>query len=430
MSAGHILERASSDSRGSAHEILLDNPEGAYSKLVNAQSFREQADAEAAKLGADDDSEADPPAELTAQQIQDLARKEKPHFEGLKRAQSGRSAASVALSSRNQRLAEEGAMGNKGHSFWYLGARMLKLNKDRWLDYTLGMIGAIVCGMVYPIFGIVFGGVIGVFSIIIEEGPTVSAAQVAINRHELRTQGNQYALYCFAIAIVATAAVAAQSYYWGASAERLSRKIRIATFAAILRQDIAYFDKEENSTGHLTSSVSDWAQKINGLFGVTAGVIIQSIFTLLGGAIVGLCYGWRVSLVGIACMPLNILAGVVRLRVVVLKDVKVKKAHEKSSQMACEAAGAIRTVASLTREDDCCELYTDMLAEPLRESNKTAIWSNAYYSASQGLTFLVIGLVFWYGSHQLVDGYLTTKTFFISLISITFGSIQAGNVFK
>lgn len=100
--------------------------------------------------------------------------------------------------------------------------------------------------------------------------------------------------------------------------------------------------------------------------------------TLVAGAIIGLCYGWRVSLVGIACMPLTIAvrpfacrfrspltlalhqAGIVRLKVVVLKDVKNKKSHEQSAQMACEAAGAIRTVASLTREDDCCEIYSQV----------------------------------------------------------------------
>ncbi len=267
------------------------------------------------------------------------------------------------------------------------------------------------------------------FSIIVDD-PTLSPDQLNANRAELRSGGNRYALYCFAIALVATAATTVQMYYWTASAERLSRNLRLATFTAILRQDIAFFDKEENSTGHLTSSVSNWAQKINGLFGITGAVIVQSIFTLVGGAVVGLCYGWRVSLVGIACMPLNILAGVVRLYVVELKDTKVKKAHSKSTQMACEAAGSIRTVASLTREDDCCALYTALLAEPLRQSNRTAVYSNAYYSASQGLTFLVLGLVFWYGSHQLVDGALTTETFFISLIAITFGSIEAGHVFN
>lgn len=72
-----------------------------------------------------------------------------------------------------------------------------------------------------------------------------------------------------------------------------------------LRQ-IAFFDEDRNSTGHLTATISDWAQKVTGLFGVTAGVIIQSLFTIVAGSIVGLCYGWRVSLVGIACIPLTV----------------------------------------------------------------------------------------------------------------------------
>lgn len=51
-------------------------------------------------------------------------------------------------------------------------------------------------------------------------------------------------------------------------------------------------------------------------------------------------------------------AGLIRLKVVVLKDEKNKKSYSQSAQMACEAASAIRTVASLTREDDCSRIYS------------------------------------------------------------------------
>lgn len=51
--------------------------------------------------------------------------------------------------------------------------------------------------------------------------------------------------------------------------------------------------------------------------------------------------------------------------------------------MACEAAGAIRTVASLTREEDCSDIYSKYLDQPQRESNRVAIISNGYYSLSQ-----------------------------------------------
>ncbi|KAL8277932.1 hypothetical protein RQP46_009751 [Phenoliferia psychrophenolica] len=408
MSAGKILESAMTSEAGSAHVTLLQRPDGAYLRLVQAQKFREQATED------DSDSEAgDTAVALTREQADELARNEKPQFENIKRVGTGRSAASMEIEKRNIQDTANSAASN--HSFWYLFIRLLNINRESKWDYVLGLVSGIVCGCVYPIC-IVFGGFIGITAI--------------RDNAVLRVSGDRYALYCFIIAIVASIAIGIQNYAFGVSSERLSRIIRVRVFAAILRQDIAFFDKEENSTGHLTASVADWAQRINGLMGITLGVILQSTFTLLVGSIVGLSYGWRVSLVGIACFPLTIAAGVIRLRVVVLKDVKNKKSHEQSAQMACEAAGAIRTVASLTREEDCSEIYSGYLEAPQAESNRVAIISNGYYSLSQALTFWVIGLIFWYGAHQLVDGQLTTRTFFIAMISIVFGSIQAGNVFS
>jgi len=103
-------------------------------------------------------------------------------------------------------------------------------------------------------------------------------------------------------------------------------------------------------------------------------------------------------------------------RVVVLKDQSNKKAHAQSAQLACEAAGSIRTVASLTREADCLALYSKSLEEPLTRSNKTAIWTNLLYSFSQAQVFWVISLVFWYGATLVSRLEATTFQFFIALM--------------
>jgi len=135
-------------------------------------------------------------------------------------------------------------------------------------------------------------------------------------------------------------------------------------------------------------------------------------------------------------MPLVISTGYIRLvsvefviyemellisvqRVVVLKDQVNKKAHEDSAQLACEAAGAIRTVASLTREDDCCRLYSESLEEPLQRSNRNALWSNGLYAISQAMVFFVIALVFWYGSILVSRLETTTFHFFAGLMVST-----------
>jgi ATP-binding cassette, subfamily B (MDR/TAP), member 1 len=116
--------------------------------------------------------------------------------------------------------------------------------------------------------------------------------------------------------------------------------------------------------------------------------------------------------------------------VVVLKDQKNKKEHEASAQLACEAAGAIRTVASLTREDDCTRQYSQALEGPLKQSNRTSIYSNLLYALSQAMSFFVIALVFWYGSRLVADFKMSVFDFFVGLMSTTFGAIQAGNVFS
>ena len=135
-----------------------------------------------------------------------------------------------------------------------------------------------------------------------------------------------------------------------------------------------------------------------------------------------------------ACVPFLMSVGYIRLvsassslssvqrvdiciqRVIVLKDQSNKKAHEDSAQLACEAAASIRTVASLTREDDCLEIYSKSLEGPLRRSNRTAIWSNALFGISQAFSFFIISLVFWYGSILVSNLEFNTKQFFTGLM--------------
>ena len=204
-------------------------------------------------------------------------------------------------------------------------------------------------------------------------------------------------------------------------------------------------------TGALTSQLSDNPQKVNGLAGITLGTIVQSISCLIAGSILGLAFIWKVALVGMgtlttksrfliahnhrsACIPLLVSSGYIRLvsfcldqrlsctyayklkRVVVLKDQMNKKAHAESAHLACEAAGSIRTVASLTREEDCLALYSKSLEGPLKKSNGTAVWANLLYAFSQAQVFGVIALVFWYGSILVSRLEATTFQFFVALM--------------
>ncbi|KAF8892354.1 multidrug resistance protein 1 [Gymnopilus junonius] len=397
MGGGVVLEHGT-------HQDLLQKG-GAYARLVDAQRLREGQ-------GTDTNATSEDLKEDIKEQ---LAREVVP----LDRKSTNHSLASEILRQKRS-AAEEFARKEDDYSILYLFRRMLPMVRNQWRNYFLGTIFSIATGMIYPAFGIVFAKGIDGFSL--------------LEKAERRKAGDRNALWLFIIAIIATLSLGLQNYVFSSAAAHLSSRLRHLAFKSMLRQDIVFFDKEENSTGSLVAKLSDNPQKFEGLAGVTLGAIIQGISTVITGSILGLIFVWRIGLVGMACMPLLISIGYIRLVIIVacccLKDQTNKKAHEDSAQLACEAAGSIRTVAALTREDDCLRIYSQSLEEPLRNSNRTAIWSNMLYAFSQSLSFFVIALVFWYGAILVSNRKASTFGFFIGLISTTFGAVQAGNAFQ
>ncbi|KAK0222157.1 ste6-like protein [Armillaria fumosa] len=376
------------------HNTLLNNPDGAYYKLVQAQKIREGEEVTTA-------TEADDSESRTTDE------KEPDDFIPLDRAKTHQSVASQAL---KQRMNERQETHKRRYSIYQLFMRMLLINRESWNRMIIGAIAAIMTGAIYPSYGIVFAFALDGFS--------------QPDNHVKRLKGDRNALW-FVLAIVTTMA---QNWNFVAAATTLMARLRFNMFTSILRQDIEFFDEAEHSTGSLVSSISEDPQKVNGLAGMT--FLLQSLSTLVVGYIIGLSFTWKIGLVGIACTPLVILSGYIRLRVVVVKDKYNKKAHEESAQLACEAAGAIRTVASLTRERDCLQMYSRSLEKPLQVANKTAVWSNMMYAFAQSVAFWVIALVFWFGARLVSELEITSTEFFVGLMSTTFAAIQAGNIFQ
>ncbi|SPO30387.1 probable Leptomycin B resistance protein pmd1 [Ustilago trichophora] len=428
MGKGVILETGKHD------ELLALN--GAYAQLVDAQKIRAKVVTQVSEE-IDDDEEAEPKFVASNAQVplatndtekallREEAKAEMPA--GLEKSATRGSVASAILAQR-QREQEAEKENEKIPSIFYLLYRLAKINRDHVLSlYLPGVIASICSGAAYPCFSILFGHALQNFSLCsaIGGGPCPEPTR-SVMLHD----ANRWALYFFVIAILCTLAISIQTYTLMKASSVLMERIRRMSLFAYLRADVAYHDEDAHSSGALSNSLADNSQKINGLVGVTLGTIIQSISTLVTGAIIALANGWKLSLVVIACIPLTLSAGFVRLQLVVLKDARIKKAYEGSAAKACEAAGAMRVVASLTREEDCLEIYRRELDAPSKISRNTAFYGNFLYAVSQALQFWIIGLGFWYGSHLLINGEYTSGQYFTILTAVVFGSIQASNAFS
>ncbi|KAI0830713.1 P-loop containing nucleoside triphosphate hydrolase protein [Trametes gibbosa] len=397
----HVMANGVVVESGTHAELLL-NEGGAYSRLVLAQKLREGEDGHVpGAVGSDLDTSYEAEKDAEKQPVSEAP--------SLRREKTEQSIASEAAVQGRNKAAE------RTYSMTSVLKRLLNINRDVWLQYVGGSLGAIGNGAAYPAMGVVFALGINGFS--------------DTTNPQRRHDGDRNALWFLIIALGGMVVNGVQHSCFGNAAVILSARLRGLAFRSMLRQDVEFFDKDENNTGQLTASLSGNAQKVQAFAGMTISIIVQCIATLVIGVVLGVIFAWQIGLVGLACTPVMLSAGYVRLRVVVENDLRNKKAHEVSAQLACEAAGAVRTIASLTREEECCRLYNESLDEPYRRTAKIALYSNAVYALTQAIVFWVIALVFWYGSLLVAEGKRSTFEFFVGLMSTTFSATQVGSVF-
>ncbi|KAK9463541.1 P-loop containing nucleoside triphosphate hydrolase protein [Lipomyces oligophaga] len=388
MSKGEIVEQGT-------HNELLDL-QGYYNELVEAQKIRKGSSAENSGFHEEDEDKLEVVEDSNILEM-------------------GRMNSNVTVASRAARMEK---VDTRTYSLYQLIKMVNKMIIPE-LNYTiLGTAASIINGLGYPVQGVFFAKCVTAFQSLPAQYP------------EMRKTVNEFSGLFFMLAFVEGichfVAVSSLSY----TAQRLVRRIRLQSFRQILRQDVAYFDRDENTTGALTSTLSKDAQSVEGLSGATLGQILNSSTTLIGGIILSLSVGWKLALVCISCIPVLIGCGFLRFSLLTKFQERAKLAYEKSASYACEATSAIRTVASLTREDDVFISYKNELDAQVKRSRIATLRSSILYGVSQGISFFVTALGFWYGSTLIRTYEYTTTQFFICFICLVFGSQSAGTVFS
>ncbi|KAK9236108.1 P-loop containing nucleoside triphosphate hydrolase protein [Lipomyces kononenkoae] len=235
-------------------------------------------------------------------------------------------------------------------------------------------------------------------------------------------------LFMQAVTLFITASASGSMF--GYSSSRLVRRIRALFFRHLLRQDISYFDDSEHTTGSLTSSLARDAQSIESIGGATANKLVESVVTSFGGFIFCIAFGYKLGLVLVTGLPVMLLVGFYRVRFMTAFAETTKGHHTKSSNYACEATSSIRTVASLTREEEVLESYRKTLATIIRGNRRANIRSAALVALGRGIQYYIMALAFFYGGMLVASGEYRLDQFFIIFIIMVFGLENATTIFS
>ena len=409
MTHGHVVEQGT-------HDELLER-EGAYYNLVEAQKIsakREEANAE--ENERHDEVEARLNRTVTERSLKTMKSVgEDPDDINLRknfdRTTSTQSVSSAALKNK-------GPDGETSYGLWTLIKLIASFNRKELHLMLIGLFFSIICGGGNPTQALFFAKSISALALPPEFYDT------------LQSSANFWSLMFLMLAFVELLAFCAQGVAFAYCSERLVFRVRDRAFRTMLRQDINFFDKEENSAGALTSFLSTESTQMAGMSGTTLGTILTVLTTLIAALTLAIAIGWKLGLVCTATIPVLLACGFFRFWILARFEARSKKAYEGSASYACEATSAIRTVASLTREDDVWENYHERLVLQGKKSLVSIAKSSLLYAMSQSATFLAMALGFWYGGTLIGNLEYSLFQFFVCFSAVIFGAQSAGTVFS
>ncbi|XP_074572995.1 ABC transporter B family member 19-like [Curcuma longa] len=268
--------------------------------------------------------------------------------------------------------------------------KLLKLNAPEWPYTIMGAIGSVLSGFIGPTFAIVMSNMIEVFYY---RDP---------NAMERKTR--EYVFIYIGTGLYAVVAYSVQHYFFSIMGENLTTRVRRMMLAAILRNEVGWFDEEENNSSLVAARLANDAADVKSAIAERISVILQNMTSLLTSFIVGFIIEWRVALLILATFPLLVLANFAQQLSLKGFAGDTAKAHAKTSMIAGEGVSNIRTVAAFNAQDRILSLFTSELRVPQQRSLRRSQISGFLYGLSQLCLYSSEALILWYGVHLVRDG--------------------------
>ncbi|KAJ9683657.1 hypothetical protein PVL29_019296 [Vitis rotundifolia] len=268
--------------------------------------------------------------------------------------------------------------------------RLLNLNAPEWPYSIMGAVGSVLSGFIGPTFAIVMSNMIEVF--------------YYRNPASMERKTKEYVFIYIGAGLYAVIAYLIQHYFFSIMGENLTTRVRRMMLAAILRNEVGWFDEEENNSSLLAARLATDAADVKSAIAERISVILQNMTSLLTSFIVAFIVEWRVSLLILATFPLLVLANFAQQLSLKGFAGDTAKAHAKTSMIAGEGVSNIRTVAAFNAQEKILSLFCYELRVPQMQSLRRSQTSGLLFGLSQLALYASEALILWYGSHLVSKG--------------------------
>ncbi|XP_071703363.1 ABC transporter B family member 13 [Rutidosis leptorrhynchoides] len=270
--------------------------------------------------------------------------------------------------------------GKNTPSIWDL----VKLNKPEWPYAMAGSLGAILAGMEAPLFAL------GITYIL--------TAFYSRDNHRIKEDVRCASFVFLGAGIVTIPIYILQHYFYTLMGERLTTRVRLSMFSAILNNEIGWFDMDENSTGSLMSKLAADATLVRSALADRLSTIVQNVALTVTAFTISFILSWRLALVIISTFPLLIGAAITEHLFLKGFGGDYTTAYSRATSMAREAISNIRTVAAFGAEDRVSTQFSTELNRPGKKARLRGHISGFGYGFTQLLAFSSYAVGLWYAS--------------------------------
>ncbi|CAO1945644.1 unnamed protein product [Urochloa humidicola] len=267
--------------------------------------------------------------------------------------------------------------------------RLFKLNIPEVPVLLLGSIAATVHGVIFPLFGILMSSVIKSFY----EPPD-----------KLKKDTSFWALISLVLGVASLISIPAEYSLFAIAGGKLIERIRTLSFQSIVHQEVGWFDNASNSSGALGTKLSVDALNVRRLAGDNLALIVQSIATLITGFVIAFAADWRLALIITCVIPLVGAQGYAQVKFLKGFSEDAKEMYENASQVATDAVGSIRTVASFCAEKRVVATYNEKCEALRKQGIRSGIVGGLGYGFSFLILHLTYGLCFYVGAQFVRQG--------------------------
>ncbi|PPS11900.1 hypothetical protein GOBAR_AA08721 [Gossypium barbadense] len=396
-----VLQQGSVSEIGTHDELIAKGENGAYAKLIRMQEMAHETALNNARK-----SSARPSSARNSVSSPIIARNSSygrsPYSRRLSDFSTSDFSLSLEASHPNYRM-EKLAFKEQASSFW----RLAKMNSPEWVYALVGSIGSVVCGSLSAFFAYVLSAVLSVY---------YNPDQAYMRR--------EIGKYCYLLIGLSSAALlfnTLQHSFWDIVGENLTKRVREKMLTAVLKNEMAWFDQEENESARISARLALDANNVRSAIGDRISVIVQNTALMLVACTAGFVLQWRLALVLIAVFPVVVAATVLQKMFMKGFSGDLEAAHAKATQLAGEAIANVRTVAAFNSENKIVGLFSSSLQTPLRRCFWKGQIAGSGFGVAQFSLYASYALGLWYASwlvkHGISDFSKTIRVFMVLMVS-------------